>query len=376
MVTSELKKLADFASAHGIDYLEIDHSWCGAETKWTSQEIEFFEKHKSKFWDDKPEWRRNVGGNLFAPAAGWVPFRPKADSGGNFVDLDIQELVAHANRLDPQVGICVYVRGEVLKEFGGEHAIEDVFATYQTWGLAGVKPGFVPSSSQQNEQTIAYLVKKAAEHKLIACIHDAYLPSGLSRTYPNLVNVEGLAGEEAEHSIAPEMKSRHDVMLPFTRGLMGPFDYTPEIYKKDSIKTHCHQVAMLGVYHGRVSIRGGMQQWSPGGTGGPEIEFVDKLPGLFDEKRVFTQLGENVTVARRRGVNWYIASMSGPHAAAYPYPLNFLAPGQTYRASIYSDTPGGRKATHTQQQVTAQTIIPILMEPNGSHLMVIEPAQP
>ena len=376
LVTSELKKVCDFASAHHIDYMEIDHSWCGAETKWTPREIEFFDKNKTKFWDDKPEWRNNVGGNLFAPAVGWVPFRPKADSGGNFVDLNIQELAAYANSLKPKVGVCVYVRGEVLKEFGGEHAIDDVFATYEKWGLAGVKPGFVPSSSQQNERTITYMVKKAAEHKLIACIHDAYLPSGLSRTYPNLVNVEGLAGEEAEHSIPLEMKSRHDVMLPFTRGLMGPFDYTPEFYKGNQIKTHCHQVAMLGVYLGRASMRGGVRQWSPGGVGGREIEFVTKLPGLFDEKRVYTKLGEYVAVARRRGANWYVASMGDGQARAIDLKLDFLKPGISYQATIFADTPGNPQATRSERAVDSNTTIHVTMEPNGGHLMIIEPAPP
>jgi len=374
LITAELKRLADFASARRIDYLEIDHSWCGAETRWTPQEIALFDKHKSQFWLDKPEWRNNVGGNLLAPAVGWVPFRPKADSGGSFVDLDIRQLAAYANGLKPPVGICVYVRGEVLKEFGGEHPIEHVFATYERWGLAGVKPGFVPSSSQQNERTIAYLVKKAAQHKLIVCIHDAYLPSGLSRTYPNLVNVEGLAGEEAEHSIPPEMKSRHDVMLPFTRGLMGPLDYTPEFYKKDSIKTHCHQVAMLGIYPGRPSLRGGMRPWSPGGIGGEEVEFVERLPGLFDEKRVFARLGRYVTVARRCGRTWFIASMSDGNRQSYLLPLAFLEPGVQYRASICTDVPGGLGAAHVVQALSSRSAVTIDMQPNGGHLMIVEPA--
>ncbi len=218
MVTSELKPVLDFASANNIPYLEIDHSWCGAETRWTPEQIDFFARNHGPFWKDKPDWRNNVGGCLTAPAKGWVPFRPKADSGGNYVDLDIPALVAYGNSLKPRVGICVYVRGEVLKEFGGEHAIDDVFKVYESWGLAGIKPGFVPPSTQANESAIAYLVKKAAEHKLIVCIHDAYLPSGLSRTYPNLMNIEGVAGEEAEPSIDPAVKSLHDVMLPFTRG--------------------------------------------------------------------------------------------------------------------------------------------------------------
>ncbi len=370
MVTDELKKLCDFASAHKIEYLEIDHSWCGAETKWTAEEIAFFEKNKSKFWDDKPEWRNNVGGNLLAAAKGWVPFRPKADSGGNFVDLDVPALCAYGRGLNPPVGICLYVRGGTLKEFGGGHAIEDVFAQYEKWGVAGVKPGFVPPASQVNERTITYMVKKAAEHKLIAVIHDAYYPSGLSRTFPNLMNIEGVAGEEAEHSIAPEMKSLHDIMLPFTRCLMGPVDYTPEMFNKR--KTHCHQVAMLGVFHGRVSIRGGMRQWSPGGEGGGEVEFVEKLPGLFDEMKVFTDLGKYVTVARRKGTSWYVASMSGPNAVTASLPLSFLKPGVEYDASIHADVPGKPNSVHSTQRVSSTTAIPLAMEPNGGHLMIIE----
>jgi hypothetical protein len=370
LVTSELKKLLDFASAHNFQYMEIDHSWNGAETKWTPKEIETFEANKKPFWNEHPEWRDNVKGNPMVAAKGYVPFRPHSFEGGNFVDLDIPELCAYGKSLNPPVGVCVYVRGALFKEFGGEYSIDEVFSAYEKMGLAGAKPGFVPSTSQYNERMIAYMVENAARHKLILTIHDAIYPYGLSRTYPNLVNVEGGAGDEAEHSIPPEVKSLHDVMLVFTRYLMGPFDYTPEIGRKS--KTYCHQVAMVGVYTGRPSIRGGMSQWSPGGEGGGEIEFIEKWPGIFDETKVTAELCESVTMAKRRGTNWFVASMSGPNARSYKYPLNFLAHGKTYNASIYSDTPGSRKSTHSLQKVNSRTVIPIIMEPNGGHLMVIE----
>lgn len=374
MVTDEVKRLMDFASAHAFDYVEIDHSWSGAETKWTPEEIANFEKNMGPFWKGHPEWRDNVKGDLMKPAQGYVPFRPHSYGGGNFVDLDIPALTAYGKSLKRPVGLCLYVRGALLKEFGGEHAIEDVFACYERWGVAGVKPGFVPPSSQQNERAIAYLVKKAAEHKLIVCIHDAFLPYGLCRTYPNLVNVEGVAGEEAEPSIPPALKSLHDVMLPFTRGIMGSFDYTPQIYKAS--KTHCHQVAMLGAYLGRASVRAGLKQWSPGGEGGAEIEFAERMPGLTDEVKVAADLGKSVTVARRKGNDWFVASLAGPQAARYAYPLSFLKPGRSYRATLYSDEPGGRKAVRAQQPVNAQTVIPLAMEPNGGHLMILEASKP
>lgn len=371
MVSGELMKLAEFASRHNIPNLEIDHSWCGAETKWTDAEIDFFDRNKSNFWADKPEWRSNVGGNPMAPARGWVPFRPKADSGGNFVDLDVAQLCDYARKLNPPVGICVYLRGAVVREFGGEHGARDIFSVYKRWGLAGIKLGFVPSGSQKNERAIAQVVRIAAEHQLIVNIHDSYYPAGLSRTYPNLVNVEGVAGEEAEHSIPPQIKSLHDIMLPFTRCLMGPVDYTPEIYKP--IKTHAHQVAMLGVYHGRPSIRGGMKQWSPGGAGGQEIEFVEKLPALFDEMRVFTELGKYVCVARRAGDRWFIASMNDGSNRSFDLPLDFLKPGVTYSASIYADTPGSLRTTHTSRQLDNTTKLSIQMEPNGGQVMILTP---
>lgn len=371
MVTDEMKQLMDFASKHRIEYVEIDHSWCGAETKWTSAEIAFFDKNRKKFWDDKPEWRNNVGGNPKAPAKGWVPFRPKADSGGNYVDLDPAAVAAYGASLQPPVGLCVYVRGVVLKEFGGEHPADEVFAVYQRWGLAGIKLGFVPSAAQQNERAIAEVVVKAAAHKLIVNIHDSYFPAGLSRTWPNLMNVEGVAGEEAEPSIEPAMKSRHDVMLPFTRGLMGPLDYTPEMFKTS--KTHAHQVALVGAYPGRPTIRGGMKQWSPGGVGGGEVEFVEKLPGRFDSLKVITELGKYVTVARQSGTAWFVASLGDGQTRSYDLALDFLTPNVTYRASIYRDTPGKPQTTHETKSVTSQSIIRIVMEPNGGHLMIVEP---
>jgi len=371
LVTDELRKLVAFASRHNIPQVEIDHSWCGAETKWTPAEIEFFAKSKSTFWDDKPEWRQNVGGNPMAPAKGWVPFRPKADSGGNFVDLDPPALAAYGASLTPPVGISVYLRGAVLRECGGEHPARDVFAVYERWGLAGVKLGFVPTGSQANERAVADLVRLAAEHRLMVNIHDSYFPNGLTRTYPNLVNIEGVAGEEAEHAIPGATKGLHDVMLPFTRCLMGPVDYTPEMYKPN--KTHAHQVAMLVVYLGRPSIRGGMRQWLPGGVGGSEIEFVSRVPALFDDYRVWTELGQDVTVARRRGETWFVASMSAAHPRERRLTLDFLPPGKTFRATVWSDTPGKQQTTRGELTVTAATTVPISMAANGGHLMLIEP---
>jgi len=370
LITADLMKVLDFASANNIQYLEIDHSWNGAETKWTAGEIATFDEKKEAFWESRPEWRENVKGNPIKVAKGYVPFRPHSFKGGNRVDLDIEGLCAYGKSLNPPVGVCVYVRGALLKEFGGEYPIAEVFRAYAKMGLAGVKPGFVPQSTQQNEKAIVEMVRIAAEHRLIVVIHDAYHPSGTSRTYPNLVNIEGGAGDEAEHSIPPEMKSLHDVMLVFTRLLMGPFDYTPEIGREG--KTYCHQVSMVSLYQGRPTIRGGMKQWSPGGEGGAEIEFIKKWPGIFDETKVTAELGKSVIMAKRNGSSWFVAGMSGPDAQSVTYPLDFLTPGKSYTASVFSDVAGSRKSERSEKQVTSKTVLPIAMNANGGHLMIVE----
>ena len=371
MTTAELKPLLAFASQHGFEYVEIDHSWSGAETKWTAAEIANFEQKMGPFWKAHPEWRQHVGGSPLVPAKGYVPFRPTSYDGGNLVDLDLPALVAYGNSLTPKVGICLYVRCSVLKEFGGDHAIDDVFRTYAQWGIAGVKPGFVPSATQEHERAIAYMVRNAAEHRLIAVIHDGLVPHGLCRTYPNLLNIEGVAGEEGEPSIPAAMKSLHDIMIPFTRGLMGPLDYTPQFYKKS--KTQCHQVAMIGIYDGRHSLRAGMKAWSPGGEGGSEIGFISRYPALCDDERTFADLGRYIAVARRKGDTWFVAAMSGTEAVTTTLPLDFLTPGKRYRATFHRDTPGSLKATAGTAEVAAGSTWSLAMEANGGQVLILDP---
>lgn len=368
-VTSEVKKLMDWASEHKIDYVEIDHSWNGAETKWTAEEIAQFEKNMEKGWEKRPEWRKNVQADPRYAVKGWVPFRPHSYKlGGSYVDLNVKEACDYGKSLKPPVGLCVYLRGVQLKEFGGDYPMDDVFKAYAEQGLAGVKPGFVPSGSQYNERTINALIATAAKYKLILSIHDAYYPSGLDRTYPNLMTVEGGAGDEAEHSVPPELKSVHDVCLPFTRILMGPFDYTPEIGRKS--KTHCHQVALLG-YPGRASIRGGTKQWAPGGECGVEQEFAVRYGGgLFDDTKVFAEMGKYVTFARRKGATWFIVTIGGYEPVNYKLPLDFLEKGKSYKATVYSDDKG--KAKKTEATLEGGTSVAIVTEQNGGHLMIVE----
>jgi alpha-glucosidase len=321
MDTETIKKYIRFASYMGFPYMLIDWQWYGA---------------------------------FNSPGADITKVNPA---------VDMPEVLRYAKEKNVRCWVWLYWTD-------AEKQYKDAFALYEKWGIAGVKIDFMDRDDQEMVNWYHKIVKNAAAHHLMVNFHGAFKPDGFSRTYPNLMNVEGVAGEEAEPSMPPEIKSFHDVMLPFTRCLMGPVDYTPQVYKTS--KTQCHQVALISLYPGRVSIRGGMAQWSLGGVGGGEVEFVDKLPNLFDEKKVVTDLGRYVTVARRAGDNWYVASAGDHNPRSFKLPLDFLKPGVSYNATIYSDVPGKLTTAQSRQKVTSTSIIPIVMEPHGGHLMIIE----
>lgn len=131
-------------------------------------------------------------------------------------------------------------------------------------------------------------------------------------------------------------------------------------------------MAAAGESQGNRVERGRKTTAAGGGEGGGEIEFVEKLPGLFDEKRVYTDLGKWVTVARRQGETWFVASMADGSPRSFQLKLDFLKPRVAYLASIYTDTPGKQTTTHVRQRVDAESVVAIEMEPNGGHAMIIE----
>ena len=101
---------------------------------------------------------------------------------------------------------------------------------YEKWGVAGIKVDFMDRQDQEMVNFYHTVAKKAAEHKLIVDFHGAYKPTGVSRTYPNLITREGVMGNEYNkwsNRVTPE----HNVTLPFTRGLLGEMDYTPFAFR-------------------------------------------------------------------------------------------------------------------------------------------------
>ena len=342
--------------ANGIRHFQIDWGWYGTEWTWSAKEIATYEKNVPDADAKFPGWRNNVVADPRRPAKGYVPYRPNfLLHYGTTVDLDVPKLVKELSSIG--VDLALYMHGHVLEE---EKDLDGLFALYRQWGLVGLKPGFVRYGDAESTDWNRMLVETAARHNLWLDIHDLHVPDGMQRTYPNLLLCEGGGGEEGNHPV------RQDVLLPFARCLVGPFDYTPKLFRTD--RTHAHSTAMLLVYPGPVAILRGTalkRGW------GPELAFVQRLPMTYDETKVpVADIGKTLIVARRSGDVWYVAGICGEDGYDAGFPLDFLGRGNTWKAEFCTDGENGRAVASTRR-VSGGDWFPVKMDKAGGFTLIL-----
>ena len=274
------------------------------------------------------------------------------------MELDIPAIVAEFRKHD--IGLCLYIHGSILEKYD----MDELFATYAKWGVVGLKPGFVAYGSQASTDFIRKLCATAAKHRLWLDIHDAYVPDGMERTWPNLMISEGGGGEEGNHPV------RQDVALPFTRCLVGPFDYTPGLfYYRKARATKLHKAAMLLAYPGPTAImRGSAKELVE--KNASIVEFLSALPWNYDDTRVYdAEISRHLTVVRRKGRDYFIASLTGDEAHETSLSLSFLEENKKYKLTLWRDdekcagTPRG--FVREERFVTKGGVLKIAMSASG-----------
>lgn len=344
---------------NGIRHFQIDWGWYGSEWTWSMDEIAAYEKGVPDADTKFHGWRANVAADPRRAAKGYVPYRPNAFLDyGTIVDLDVSALARELDGIG--VDLALYLHGRVLE---AEKDLDGLFALYRQWGVSGLKPGFVRYGDVESTDWNRMLVETAARHNLWLDIHDRHVPDGMQRTYPNLMLCEGGGGEEGNHPV------RQDVTLPFARCLVGPFDYTPKLFRDD--RTHCHSVAMLLVYPGPMAILRGSavkREW------GPELELVKELPMSYDETKVLqADIGRHIIVARRKGEIWYVAGICGEAGYAGGFMLDFLGRGGKWKARVFADGERGR-AKYSEKTVVGGTWFPANMGKSGGFALILTKA--
>jgi len=331
--TLTFKYFIDFAAANGIEYVVLDEKW------------------SDPF-------------NLLKPSKG----------------VDIEELVRYAKM--KKVGLLLWCVWNTL-----DKQMDEVLDKYQKWGIPGLKVDFIDREDQLVVDFVERVLKETAKRKMIVDIHGAFHPTGLQRTYPNLINVEAVRGLEWNKFNKDGTSPGHDVSIPFIRMFAGSMDYTPgamqnynqadwkQIFDRpQSQGTRCHQLAMYIVYYAPLQ----MLSDAPTAYEADKkvLQFLSEVPTVWDETIPLDgKTGEYVVVARRKGKTWYIGGMGNWDKREVIIDLSFL-PAKNYTGTLYQDGANagriGNDYRIEQKQFSPSDKVKISMASGGGFVLVLK----
>ena len=236
-----------------------------------------------------------------------------------------------------------------------ESQMEQAFNWFERLGIRAVKTGYVGhyfdgkelAKSQYGIRHYRKVIECAAKHHIMIDNHEPAMPTGIQRTWPNLMTQEGVRGQEYN---AWDRRGgnppSHTVTLPFTRGLAGPTDFTPAIFNFSEIVPSTHPHSTLAKQLGEFVVIYSPLQMAADAIenyeGQPALSFIESCPTTWSRTLVPNgEIGKYITIARkeRGGDSWFIGSITNEEARSLDVSLDFLDEGATYRAIIYEDGP-------------------------------------
>ena len=323
------KYYIDFAAEHGVAYVILDEGWAV---------------------------------NLQADLMQVIP------------EIDIPELVTYGS--ERGVGIILWA---------GYHAfdrdMEEVCSHYAAMGVKGFKVDFMDRDDQELIDFIYRASETAARYKLLLDFHGIFKPTGLSRTWPNVLNFEGVHGlEQLKWSPESVDMVTYDVTVPFIRMVAGPMDYTqgamrnasrgnyrPVNSEPMSQGTRCRQLALYVVFNSPINM---LCDSPTEYMREPEsLEFIASIPTVWDETLPLGgSVGEHVTLARRSGDDWYVGGITGWESRDMSVDLSFLPEGQ-YEMTLFRDGVNAhRKGSDYNREtrtVSSRETIDLHLAPGG-----------
>lgn len=260
---------------------------------------------------------------------------------------------------------------------------KEAFQLFEKWGIAGVKVDFIDRDDQLAIAFYERLAKAAAAHHLLIDYHGCSKPTGLHRTYPNLINYEAVRGNEY-NKFASEESPGHNVDIVFTRMMAGPMDYTPGAMTNSSEGdwhqsfenpvsqgTRCHQLGMYVVYYAPLQM---MCDAPTAYERYPDIlEFLSDVPTTWDETKVLDgKLGEYIIIARKKGSDWYIGGLTNWTEREIEIDLSEVADGK-YAASLYTDGVNANRNAgdyqYEEKQVSSANPLKVTMKKGGGFVI-------
>ena len=325
--TENVKRYIDFAAANGFDAVLVEGWNIG--------------------WED---WFGNSKDYVF-------------DFVTPYPDFDVQEI----HRYAAEKGVEMIMHHETSSSVRNyERHMDNAYRFMVDNGYHAVKSGYVGDIIPRGEHHYGqwmvnhylYAVDKAADYKIMVNAHEAVRPTGLCRTYPNLIANESARGTEYEAFGGNHVN--HTTILPFTRLIGGPMDYTPGIFETD-----CSKMTPSNTSRARTTLARQLAlyvtMYSPLQMAADIPENYQRFPDAFqfikdvaidwdESKYLEAEPGEYITIARRaKGTDdWYIGCTAGYNGHKSELVLDFLTPGKKYEATIYADAKDAHWETNPQ----------------------------
>jgi len=365
--TENVKSYIDFAADHGLDAVLVEG------------------------------WNLGWDGN-------WIQNGAIFDFTTPYPDYDLEGLAAYA----AEKGVKIIAHNETgAGIYNYETQMEDAFALYQSLGMDMIKSGYVGTRAQRHDENGKYMgrewhhgqfmvehyrkvVETAARYGIMIDAHEPIKDTGIRRTYPNMMTREGARGQEynawGNNQGNPP---NHVVILPFTRGLSGPFDYTPGIFDllfpeamPDNRVNHtlAKELALyVVIYSPWQMVADLIENYEDQ----PAFKFIEDVPtDWHDTKVLHAKIGEYITTVRkeRDGDEWFLGSITNEEPRNLEARLDFLDPGISYVAEIYAD---GEDADWDENPyameisrvlVDANTLLKLQLAPGGGAAIRFYPA--
>ena len=328
------KHYIDFASENGLEYIVLDEGW-------------------------------------YKPASG--------DMMTVIPELNLPELVAYAK--SKKVDIVLWTVFNVL-----DAKLEEACKYYSQLGIKGFKVDFLDRNDQKAVEMTYRIAEMTAKYKLTLDLHGFYTPTGLNRTYPNIINFESVFGmEEMKWSTIEKDMPLYDVTFPFIRLAAGSVDYTPgamrnatkadfkDIYSNPmSQGTRCHQLATYIVFDSPLTMLADNPT-----SYRKEQECTDFITSLFlrtDETKILQgKLGKFIVSARRNGDNWQVGALTNWEERDIQISFNFLKDDATYKVELMRDGTNANKQAqdykHETKYVTRDSVLNIHLAQGGGFAM-------
>lgn len=309
-----------------------------------------------------------------------------------YPDFDIAGLNEYAH----SKGVRLMMHHETSSSIRNyERHMDAAYDLMNKYGYDAVKSGYVGQIFPRGEHHYGqymnnhyqYAIRKAAEHHIMVNAHEAVRPTGLCRTYPNMIGNESAKG--TEYQAFGGLHPQHVTILPFTRLNGGPMDYTPGVFVMDmkencpTNKSHvnatiCNQLALYLTMYSPLQMAADFPEHY--------MKYADAFQFIKDvavdwrkSKYLFAEPGDYLIVARQAkdSGQWFVGGVTDELSRSFDVPMSFLDAGENYEVTLYADSEDADYKTNPQSyviskvSVTSESVVPVRMAPGGGFAMSI-----